>query len=99
MQSLPEQEAEELLSLADSECKLTDQERIARVRQLYDQANVFETALELVDKHQIRAEQVADDLDIDPFRRLLYFLVDTVLERPELPSPPVVSIGVSAPIH
>lgn len=99
LQSLPEQEAEELLSLADSECKLTDQERIARVRQLYDQANVFETALELVDKHQIRAEQVADDLDIDPFRRLLYFLVDTVLERPELPSPPVVSIGVSAPIH
>ena len=99
LQGLPEQEAEELLSLADGECKLTDQERIARVRQLYDQANVFETALELVDKHQIRAEQVADDLDIDPFRRLLYFLVDTVLERPELPSPPVVSIGVSAPIH
>ena len=37
-------------------------------------------------------------IDVDPLRRLLYFLVDTVLERPELPTPAVVSIGVSAPI-
>ena len=99
LQALPEPEAEELLSLADSEYDLPDPQRIARVRKLYDKANVFETALDLVDKHQARAEKVADDLDVDPLRRLFYFLVDTVLQRPEIPTPPVVTLGVSAPLH
>ena len=60
-------------------------------------ADVFETALKLVDKHQVRAEQVADEIEVDSLRRLFYFLVDTVLERPEMPSPAVVSIGMTAP--
>ena len=68
------------------------------VRRLFDRADVFETAMKLVDKHQARAEQVADELEIDGLRRLLYFLVDTVLERPELPAPAVVPLGVNAPI-
>ncbi len=97
LQTLPEEQVEELLSLANGEGDLSDQQRIARVRKLYDQANVFETALDLVDKHQARAEQVADELDTDPLRRLFYFLVDTVLERPEIPSPPVVTLGINAP--
>lgn len=97
LQTLPEEQAEELQALANGEGDISDQQRIARVRKLYDQANVFETALELVDKHQARAEQVADDLDIDALRRLFYFLVDTVLERPEIPSPPVVTLGINAP--
>ena len=99
LQILPKEQADELLSLADRDCEIPDQQRIARVRQLYDQANVFETALDLVDKHQARAEQVADDLDVDPLRRLFYFLVDTVLERPEIPTPPVVTLGITAPVH
>ena len=98
LQTLPAAEAEELLTRADNDCKLPAPQRIARVRKLYDQANVFEIALDLVDKHQARAEQVADDLDVDPLRRLFYFLVDTVLERPEIPTPPVVTLGVTAPI-
>ena len=57
--------------------------RIRRVRQLYQHAGVFDKAHRLVDKHQERAEAVADDLDSDDLRRLLYFLVDTVLERPD----------------
>ena len=98
LQGLPEKDAEELLTLANADCGISDTERLRRVRQLYDQANVFETALRLVDKHQARAEQVADEIDVEELRRLFYFLVDTVLERPEMPSPPVVSIGVSAPL-
>ncbi|MGI9474966.1 MAG: polyprenyl synthetase family protein [Rubripirellula sp.] len=98
LQSLPEQDAAELLTLGDADCGLTDTDRLRRVRQLYDQADVFETALKLVDKHQARAEQVADEIEVEELRRLLYFLVDTVLERPEMPSPPVVAIGVSAPL-
>ncbi len=98
LQSLPEDQANRLLELAESDCGLSDAERLFQVRKLYEQANVFETALKLVDKHQARAEKVADEIDVEEFRRLLYFLVDTVLERPQMPTPSVVSIGVAAPI-
>ena len=80
-----------LLELAESDCGLSETERLMQVRKLYEQAGVFETALKLVDKHQARAEKVADEVDVEELRRLLYFLVDTVLERPELPTPAVVS--------
>jgi geranylgeranyl pyrophosphate synthase len=98
LQALPDDDVKELLGLAQRDCGLSDSQHLRRVRQLYHKADVFETALRLVDKHQARAEQVADAIEIDALRRLLYFLVDTVLERPEMPSPEVVSIGVAAPL-
>lgn len=98
LQALPRDESDQLLGLARQDSGLGDAQRLRRVRQLYHQAGVFETALKLVDKHQARAEQVADAVENDHLRRLLYFLVDTVLERPELPSPEVISIGVAAPL-
>lgn len=98
LEALDETGQQELLSLADPQCPLGDAERLAAVRRLYEKAGVFETAFRLVDKHQQRAEQVADQLEPDALRRLLYFLVDTVLERPELPTPNVVSLGFAAPV-
>ena len=95
LQSLSESDQAELLALADGDDGLTDRQRFERARALYHRAGVFETALQLVDKHQARAEKVADEIEPDPLRRLLYFLVDTVLERPELPNPAVVSIGLA----
>ncbi|MCH8923536.1 MAG: polyprenyl synthetase family protein, partial [Planctomycetes bacterium] len=59
-----------------------DKAGIARVRELYEQANVFEKVERLVDKYQQRAEEVADEIQPDELRRLFYYLVDTVLERP-----------------
>ncbi len=56
-------------------------QRINRARQLYIEAGVFETAHRLVDKHQTRAEEVADGVEPESLRRLLYYLVDTVLTR------------------
>ena len=97
LESLDDAGQAELLNLADPLCGLTDEQRLSKVRQIYQSAGVFETALRLVDKHQQRAEQVADELQPDALRRLFYFLVDTVLERPELPSPTVVSLGVVSP--
>ncbi len=96
--SLDESDSCQLLSLADPDCQLDDDDRLAQVRRLYEKANVFETALTLVDKHQSRAEQVADGLEVEELRRLFYFLVDTVLERPEMPTPAVVSLGMIAAI-
>jgi geranylgeranyl pyrophosphate synthase len=57
-------------------------ESIHRVRELYRQAGVFDKASRLVDKYQERAEAVADEVQPEDLRRLLYYLIDTVLERP-----------------
>ncbi len=63
---------------------------LRRIRQLYNLAGVFEKAERLVDKYQERAELVADEVTNDDLRRLLYYLVDTVLERPVAAVPEVV---------
>ena len=40
----------------------------------------------LVDKFRAKAEALADEVEPTEFRELLYYLVDTVLEKPELPT-------------
>ena len=62
----------------------------SRVRQLYHEAGVFEKAHRLVDKHQQRAESIADEIQPEELRRLFYYLIDSVLERPEN-DPPLVN--------
>jgi geranylgeranyl pyrophosphate synthase len=66
-----------------------NRETVSRVRQLYQAAGVFEKAARLVDKYQERAEAVADEVEPEELRRLLYYLVDTVLERPQAETPEV----------
>ncbi|WP_419190062.1 polyprenyl synthetase family protein [Stieleria marina] len=96
LDALDEAGQEQLLQLAEPSNELSEEQRFARVRQIYHSTGVFDTALRLVDKHQERAEKVADEIEPEALRRLFYFLVDTVLERPEIPSPAVVSLGVTA---
>ncbi|QDS93054.1 All-trans-nonaprenyl-diphosphate synthase (geranyl-diphosphate specific) [Roseimaritima multifibrata] len=79
---------EELLATVAKDSTLSAGERIATVRRLYRSSGAFDAAARLVDKHQARAEQVADGLESEPLRRLFYFLVDTVLERPSEPTTP-----------
>ena len=68
---------------------------VSRVRQLYEKAGVFEKAARLVDKYQERAEAVADQIEPDELRRLFYYLVDTVLERPaQNAAPPMVPLEI-----
>ncbi|OYP32218.1 DUF116 domain-containing protein [Rhodopirellula sp. MGV] len=98
LESLDAEPKSRLLHLADPDCQISDQARLAEVKRIYEQNGIFETAFRLVDKHQERAEAVADSLEPDALRRLLYFLVDTVLERPEIKPTSVISLGVAAPI-
>ncbi len=72
---------QDLIDLVHND-NLNDDFRINRARQLYTEADVFDKANRLVEKHQQRAEEIADDLQPDPLRRLLYYLVDSVLDRP-----------------
>jgi geranylgeranyl pyrophosphate synthase len=59
---------------------------VARVRDIYLATKVFEKADKLVDKFRAKAEALADEVEPVEFRELLYYLVDTVLEKPELPT-------------
>ncbi|MEX2186964.1 MAG: polyprenyl synthetase family protein [Pirellulales bacterium] len=75
--------------------------RVDRVRQLYQQAGVFDKAARLVDKQRQRAEAVADEIEPDELRRLLYYLIDTVLEQtaPEEPATLITpTLGISLPV-
>ncbi len=80
LEGLSEADRIELLTLVDSTDDPTA--RVARVGQLYREAGVFDQAHQLVDKYQERAERTADEVQPESLRRLLYYLVDTVLERP-----------------
>ena len=72
---------QELLSLIDPASEVSAQKKITRARHLYFEAGVFEKAYKLVDKHQQKAEEIADEIQPDELRRLMYYLVDTVLDR------------------
>ncbi|VTT96766.1 polyprenyl synthetase : Polyprenyl synthetase OS=Blastopirellula marina DSM 3645 GN=DSM3645_18921 PE=4 SV=1: DUF116: polyprenyl_synt [Gemmataceae bacterium] len=61
------------------------EELVARVRHLYFAAKVFEKADKLVDKFRAKAESLADEVEPTEFREFLYYLVDTVLEKGDLP--------------
>jgi geranylgeranyl diphosphate synthase type II len=65
---------------------------VDRVRELYFAAKVFEKADKLVDKFRAKSEALADDVEPTEFRELLYYLVDTVLEKGELPRPGVTQL-------
>jgi geranylgeranyl pyrophosphate synthase len=81
LEGLPPAGQEELLNLVNGDHRMAG-ERIARVRALYEQAGVFEKAARLIDKHQERAEAIADKLQPEELRRLLYYLIDSVLDGP-----------------
>lgn len=98
LQTLAEPQQEELIELA-TRSTLPAAQRIARVRALYESAGVFENAHRLIDKHQQRAEAIADEIQPDELRRLLYYLIDTVLERSEPEAaPPVLPLESIAPL-
>jgi geranylgeranyl pyrophosphate synthase len=72
---------------------MTASQRISRVRELYQQADVFEKANRLIEKHRERAEKVADEIQPEELRALLYYLIDSVLDHPQpAPSPVLTSI-------
>ena len=89
---------DELVTLVQDDDGLLPEKRVQRVRQLYHEAGVFDQAHRLVDKYQQRAEAIVDELECEEFRRLLYFLIDTILERPteSVESGPPVELELAA---
>src|SRR5439155_24175764 len=83
-------EREELLSLSggnEADHAGGSPECVERVRHLYTRLNVFDKAEKLVEKSRARAEALADEVEPAELRELLYYLVDSVLDRSACPSP------------
>ena len=81
LEGLGESQRAELVDLLSDDCEKSPEARLLRARHLFFEAGVFEKAYRLVDKHQEKAEEIADSIEPDELRRLFYYLVDTVLDR------------------
>ncbi len=99
LEALPPAERAELLALLHQVPESGSADRgpqlMERVRRLFQQAQVFDKAEKLIDKYRSRAEAVADEVEPTELRELLYFLVDSVLDRP---CPPPAPEAVSLPL-
>ncbi len=74
---LADPQRQELLQIVDS--SLSREERVARVRSLYMQAEVFSEADRLIEQHQSHALSIANVIEQPCLQRLLRYLVETVL--------------------
>ncbi len=96
LQAADESQAEQIRSLWNQ--SEPDGLRLGRLRRLFEELDVFDKAATLVDKSRARAEALADEVDSDELRQLLYFLVDTVLAEEELPEPTDARVLVPLPV-
>ncbi|ADB14871.1 protein of unknown function DUF116 [Pirellula staleyi DSM 6068] len=97
LESLAPEKQSELLQLVTehADSQMHPQARLARVRQLYQEAGVFEKASRLIEKHQQRAESIADKIEPEELRRLMYYLIDSVLEAPRTAEPAIVPLTLA----
>ncbi len=77
---------------------LSAETRSERLRRLYQKLGVFEQAQLLVDKCRSRAEALADEVQPESLRQLLYFLIDTVLAESTAPPAPVALVPLTLPL-
>ncbi|MFM2097310.1 MAG: hypothetical protein RIS70_4434, partial [Planctomycetota bacterium] len=97
LEGLPAEKQAELLSLIQA-TEDSAAIRVARVRELYEEAGVFEKAMRLIEKHHERATDVARKIQPAALQRLMLYLLDTVLEMPAEPSPEPAPAAASPPI-
>jgi geranylgeranyl diphosphate synthase, type II len=71
--------------------------RVASLRRWYTELGVFTKAEALVDKCRARVEALADETQPEALRRLLYYIIDTVLSRDTPTPPPVVNLKIMSP--
>ena len=93
LEALTPEEQADLFTFLDEEP--STENLLLRIGNLYQKTEVFDQASRLVDKYQQRAEEIADQMEVENFRKLLYYLIDTVLDRGDMPvlEPAVVQLG------
>ncbi len=74
----------------------SNSERLRQLREIFESLGVFEKAQSLAEKSRERSEALADAVESDEIRQLLYFFVDSVLSRDDEPTP-LERMGLSNP--
>ena len=77
LESATPAQQEELRQLIAGDSKTSA--AVRRVARIYESCQVFEKARKLIEKYRQRAEAVADEVEPEKLRELLYYLVDTAL--------------------
>jgi geranylgeranyl diphosphate synthase type II len=100
LEGLQGTDRDELLALLHGDASRFNghtQHTVGRVRRLFDQGQVFAKADKLIEKYRARAEALADEVQPTELRELLYYLVDSVLDRqpPAEPEEQLVQLSVS----
>jgi geranylgeranyl pyrophosphate synthase len=88
LEGLEQSDRENLLTLLKNQAQGLQSlgfEIVEKVRALFQRADVFDKAEKLIEKFRARAEAIADEVEPTELRELLYFLVDTVLDRQSTP--------------
>ena len=99
-QSADDEQRQRLLDVF-SATDVEDEIRMERLKGLLVDCGVFDQAELLVEKARVRAESLADDVEVEPLRRLLSFLVDTVLadeDQAGIPVPTPEDVLLSLPV-
>ncbi len=81
-EALSEDEVEELFRLAQDDSG-DPSVRLEEARKLYCRADVFGKALQLVDKHRLRALAAIEEVEDERLQHLLQYLLETVWDRPD----------------
>jgi geranylgeranyl diphosphate synthase, type II len=92
LEGLPLEKRSELLDALRTTTKAATSVSLQRVRRFFDEARVFDKADKLIEKYRARAEAIADEVEPTELRELLYYLVDSVLDRQAPPSDPPVQL-------
>jgi geranylgeranyl pyrophosphate synthase len=98
LESAAPADREELLSLARTAREQPELQVLERARFLYARYNVFDKAERMVEKFRAKAEALADEVKPVELRELLYYLVDSVLDRSRGVEAPTTEPVVSLPL-
>lgn len=85
LKSATEEQRKEIREIYESTGN--DLMRIGKLRRIFTNCGAFETAEGLVEKSRERSEALADAVESDEIRQLLYFFVDSILSEEGEPTP------------
>ena len=81
LQSLAPDDQQRLLDALSNVHSTSNSLRVATARGLMEKGRVFEQAEKLIEKHRERSLEVAQSIEPESLRRLMLYLIDTVLDQ------------------
>lgn len=81
LQSLAADDQQRLLDVLSNVHSTSNSQRVTTARELMEKGRVFEQAEKLIEKHRERSLEVAQSIEPESLRRLMLYLIDTVLDQ------------------